>query len=131
MSWQAIIENVIQDPDAVVIEVVYTDNVSQKLSREYRLPTFDLNSFKRMVQSQIDQLMAKDTSSAKIPLGPFDPTTTPPVPSTKDLYAQNLLLFYHMTRAISAGVKTSGDKDYVDLQATLKADFDPSFLDLF
>lgn len=139
MVWQAIIDNVIQDTDASVVEVTYTDNVSQKVKKEYRLTTFDLNSFKRTVQSQIDQLSSVDTVKVNIPLGAFDTTIVPPEPPTppdptpKQLFSRDLQLLLQMNRAIALniGLLDPSTQVYTDQVSKVKSGFNILFVDVF
>ena len=118
-----------------VVEVLYTDGVSQKVLKTISLGVFELDAFKLLVQTQLDQYNKADAAPIKLPLGPFDPTIIP-IPLTPEQlarrdYSDNLRLFGQMTRAIAAGVKKVSDKDYIDLQAKLVVDFIDSYIDLF
>ena len=133
MAITAIIDKVIQDPDATVIVVTYTDGVSFKTQKEYRLNSFTLDSFKSGIQQQIDSFTQVVDAPTKIPLGAFDPSPAlPTIDQQKRIdYANALRLFGQMNRAITVGVKTSTDKDYTDLAALLQSDFIDSYISLF
>lgn len=137
MAFQANIDKVIQDPDAIVIEATYSDG-TQKVTKEYRLTSYDLNSFKRLVQSQIDQLGTVDATKVKIdiPLGPFDPTIPappppppPPPPTARQLFSGQISQLRHIKNAVDLGFAVQSDIDaqFSEMQKT----FDPSYLDLF
>jgi len=130
-TFQCIINNIVQDPDATVVEVLFTDNVSQKILKEYRLTSFDINTCKQTIQSQLNQLSTIQTAKASLVTGPFDPTITPPAPTAIQLYAQDVALLNEYQRAINLGVITNADAGYQAQLKKVQQGFDPSFLSVF
>jgi len=118
MAVQAIITNVIKDPDAVVVEVTYTDNATFKKTKEYRLASFVLDDFKRTVQGEINGLSQLSADPSKdLPIGPFDPTITPPPPPPPPTQAQlnlqdfskKLSVLQQYSQYVSLGIMDSAD----------------------
>jgi hypothetical protein len=130
-KFQAIINNIVQDPDATVVEVLFTDNISQKILKEYRLTSFDLNSFKRTIQAQIDQLATTQTAATSLTTGPFDTTITPPSPTTLQLYQQDVTLLNQYQRAINLGVITTADTGYQAQLKKVQQGYDVSLISAF
>lgn len=133
MAIRSIIEKITKDPDATVINVLYTDDVSFKTQKEYRVGSFNLESFKRMVQSQIDAFGQVDNVDKVLFVGDFDTTPVPPTAEQQARidYAADIQLFGQMNSAIAAGAKKADDQDYIDVKARLEANFIDSYIDLF
>lgn len=133
MSWSVIITDRFQDGPDTVVRTVFTDNVSQKFVKEYRLSSWDLSSFKSVIQNQIDTFSNQSNVLADLPLGPFDPTiATTPVDPAQTQFSADLQLLERMVRAINLGIKTSADTDYLaQLSKVQKAlGSNPSFVGL-
>lgn len=135
MVWSANIEKVIQDPDAIVVEIVYTDGI-QKIQKEIRLTSYDLNNFKRLVQSQIAQLTTTDFSKIKIdlPLGPFDPAITPPPdPTSEELartkFTKDLMNLRQLKNALELGFVNQQAID--DKFNAMQSAYLDSYIDIF
>lgn len=135
MAWSAIINSAPYKTNDgnTVVEVIFTDGVSQKFPKSISTTGFDLASFKAAVKAQLDSLDKADTAQIKLPLGPFDPSPTLPTAGeqTRTAYAADVRLYAQMTRAIAIGVKTNADKDFTDTVERLKTNFIASYIDLF
>lgn len=123
MVISATIDKIIKDPDATVVEVTYTDGVSFKAQKEYRLTSFNLENFKSIVRSQIDAFGQTDNVDKVLITGPFDPTAAVVQPTSLQLFSQEVSKFYSMQKAVELGLMQSTDKAYTDLQTQLKTDF--------
>lgn len=125
------IDQIIKDPDATVIRITYTDGVSIKISKEYRLTNFDLESFKNIVRNDISQLSAVGTVDQKISQGPFDPTATPISNADKSRakFISDLFLQRQMEKAIMLNFMTVNDKAYTDQVSLVTSEFiNPDYL---
>lgn len=133
MAIAATITKIVKDPDATVVDVLYTDNVSFKTQKEYRLTSFNLANFKQIVLAQIGLFGEVDNVDKVIAVGPFDPSPTPPTSDEQKRidYAKAIQTFNQMNRAILANVKKTSDQDYIDLQSYLAANFIDSYVNLF
>lgn len=133
MAITSNIDQIIKDPDATVIRVTYTDGALVKVQKEYRLTTFDLETFKGIVRNDIAQLSAVDTVTQKLVSGPFDPAAA--LPSVGNLakakFVADLLLLRQMEKAIALTFKTVDDLDYKAQVTLVKSEFvNPDYLPL-
>lgn len=130
MAIQAIITNIVKDPDATVVDVLYTDNATFKTPKEYRLQNFNLESFKSTVRSQIDAFSQTDNVDKVLTVGAFDSSAAIVAQTPKQIFATNVQIFRQMLRAIDLGLMTSADKSFTDLQTLIKGTFIPNYLDV-
>lgn len=132
MVWQAIVNAVAPDASGgIIIDMTFTDNVSQKVAKEYRLKSFDLDTFKRTVQADLDAQSSSDTQKINLPLGPFDTTIVPPDPTPRDLFATDLVLLGHYQAAVNLNVLPNTDPNFQAQLKKVQQGFDPSFITVF
>lgn len=132
-SWGAItanIDQILKDPDATVVRVTYADGVAIKVQKEYRLTSFDLETFKSIVRGDIDRLAAVGNVNQKIAVGPFDPASTPLTDQekAKAKFVTDLFTLRQMQKAITLGLMTINDQEYVDQVALVNSEFLPEYL---
>lgn len=134
MAWQANIDKSGIENRQLVVYATYFSSTD----KQPKILVFSAGStyqdVANKIQSDLNDLNNQDTVSTKIPTGLFVfPTPTPPTSGEQARidYAVDLRLFGQMTRAISAGVKTVSDQNYVDVLKRLQTNFINSYIDLF
>lgn len=126
-------EQVIGTRMRTVVNVTFTDG-TDKSQEDLLFSSGTKEIVFSTIQGRLDDLNAIVTFKVDIPLGPFTPPAKP-TPTAAELakatYAVDLATLTSMVKAISFGIKTSADADYVALLASLKTRFLSSYLDLF
>ena len=131
MAITANVLKVIQDPDATVVVVEYSDGVSVKVQKEYRLTSFTLDSFKGLVQSQINAFGQVSEVPQKIPLGVFDPKVTPTQAEVlRAQYIKDLSDLRQMDKALFLKIIKVDDADYLALKQKVIDDYIAEYLSL-
>lgn len=132
MTIRVIIQEIIRDPDATVVNALFTDDLTFKTSKQYRLTNFNLDSFKAQIRSQIDSLSQVDNVEKVLSVGEFDPSPSPlsPEDQAKQKFFQDLAIFRSMQRAVTLGLLDIGDKLVTSQFELLKGEFLPNYIGL-
>lgn len=139
MAIQAIVSEIIKDPDATVVRVLYTDGQSFKDQKEYRFKSFDLAEFKNTVRNQIAEFSKGTTKVGDVlQVGPLDVTVAPPPPPpdptpeelAREKFRNDLFTLRQMEKAITLKLMSVNDNEYTDQVALVESEFLPAYLSL-
>lgn len=135
MAWSAALIDIGPRDNRIALAIVFTDNIAQKLVKEYLVDRGDVASIRHLAIAEVARLAAADTEKGKLaPLGPLDLTPDPPpTPDPDDVARVAFLAKWRLQqgydRAVAAGLVATDDPGRATLAAQVAKDFLPAYLE--
>ncbi len=131
MAWTVFLDQSTVEDGIIVIPVVFTDG-NTKIPDTLRFPgSSALLDIQNTIQARLDKLNNIDVVKTKIPTGAFvAPVPVPPTPeeTARTQFLSDVQIFRQMNRAVTLGLKTVLDPDYIALQKTIQGEFLDAYL---